>query len=200
MLENGTYPVPPGKLAFVITFLEMRQRARLRPVALPGDVAIERISDPEPGWYRDLFDRVGGRDWLWFSRLMMDDARLGAILDDPQVEVYAAMRDGRAEGLLELDFRMLGACELAFFGVTPTLIGTGVGRALMNHAIDRAWAEPIKRLHLQTCNADSPQALPFYLRSGFVPVRQRIDVHDDPRLTGAVPPDAGPHVPCFVPG
>jgi len=36
--------------------------------------------------------------------------------------------------------------------------------------------------------------VPFYLRSGFTPFKFAIEVSDDPRLTGAVPETAGPHV------
>ena len=45
----------------------------------------------------------------------MADAELAAILHHAHVDVFAVMRDGRAEGLLELDFREEGSCELAFF-------------------------------------------------------------------------------------
>ena len=197
MLENGHYPVPPGKLAVIISFLEMRAPVVRDAPPLPAGISIETVDTPDLDWYRDLFRRVGGDDWLWFSRLTLDDQALATIIHDPKIEVRAVMRDGQAEGLLELDFRTEGACELAFFGLTQTMIGTGVGRALMATAIARAFESPIERLHLQTCTGDSPQALPFYLRSGFQPVRQQVEIYDDPRLNGLLPKSAGHRVPLY---
>jgi hypothetical protein len=38
---------------------------------------------------------VGAR-WLWFSRLIMDDEKLAAIIHDPKVELHAVIDgDGR---------------------------------------------------------------------------------------------------------
>ena len=136
---------------------------------------------------------------MWFSRLRLSEAALGAAITDPGVEVYAVECQGRAEGLLELDSRDGESCELAYFGLTPALIGQGVGRALMNFAIERAFSRPITRFHVHTCQLDSPQALGFYRRAGFTPVRQSVEVSDDPRLTGDLPPEAGSHVPIFRP-
>ena len=120
-------------------------------------------------------------------------------LNDPLVHLFTLSLNGRDEALLELDFREEGACELAYFGLTRELIGYGAGRFLMNEAIARAWAQPISRFHVHTCTLDSPQALGFYRRSGFVPVRQQLEVDDDPRLSGLVPTDVAPNVPIFTP-
>ncbi|MHA6264707.1 GNAT family N-acetyltransferase [Arenibacterium sp. CAU 1754] len=196
-LGDGVFDVPAGKVATIVTHLEMRARANLRPVPAPDGITIRRIDAPATDWYRDLFLRVGGQDWLWFSRLNMGRDDLHTILNDPKVEVYAVERDGVAQGLLELDFRQPGDCELAFFGLTRALIGTGAGRHLMNHAISRAWAAPITRFHVHTCTLDSPGALSFYRRSGFTPIRQQVEIADDPRVTGKLPETAGPQIPIY---
>lgn len=197
VLEAGFHDVPRGMVAAVVTHLEMRAPAEPRPVPAPEGVSLRRVAEPAPGWYRDLFTRVGGQDWLWFSRLGLDDAGLSAILSDPGVEVWALEKDGRAEGLLELDFREAGECELAFFGVTPALIGSGAGRYMMNAAIEKAWVHPIARFHVHTCTLDHPGALGFYRRSGFTPIRQQVEIAPDPRLNGDLPRKAGPHIPIF---
>jgi len=154
------------------------------------------VVHPDTTWYRELYARVG-TEWLWFSRLRMPQAELAGILEDPRVEVHALTVDGRDEGLLELDFREPGQCELAFYGLTRAVMGRGAGRALMSYAIDRAWSKPIARFWVHTCTLDHPDALSFYLRSGFVPYARRIEVADDPRLLGEAPPDAAPHVPLI---
>lgn len=196
-LSPGFYDVPAGCVAAVVTHLEMTAPPAPRPVPdLPG-ATFQKADAPETGWYRDLYAEVGARDWLWFSRLEMPEAALSAILSDRNVEVYTLRRDGRDLALLELDFRVSGACELAFFGVAPDLIGTGAGRVLMSHAIDRAWARPITRFHVHTCTLDHPAALAFYIRSGFIPTRRQVEIAPDPRLSGTLPRDAGPHCPII---
>jgi GNAT superfamily N-acetyltransferase len=77
------------------------------------------------------------------------------------------------------------------------MIGSGAGRFLMNEAIARAFARPIERLFVHTCTFDHPGAVDFYKRSGFTPYKLAIEIHDDPRLTGALPREAAPHVPLL---
>ncbi|MGD9476404.1 GNAT family N-acetyltransferase [Shinella sp. G-2] len=201
MLPDGYSDVPAGKLAAVVTCLEMRAAPAPRGDPAQPGITLERIERPDITWYRDLYRRIGA-DWLWSSRLSPADEDLAAILHHPDVEVYAVMANGRGEGLLELDFRAAGACELAFFGLTTAIIGNGTGRWLMNRAIARAWSREgsaIGRFWVHTCTLDSPQALGFYLRSGFVPVERQVEVFDDPRLTGVLPETAAPHIPILRP-
>ncbi len=196
MLTDGFHKVPLGKVATVVTHLEMQAAAPLRPVALPDGLELRQVT-PDLDWYRDIFTRVGGQDWLWFGRLAMADEMLQAILDDPKVTFHTLSQDGRDEALLELDFRTQGECELAYFGLTSALIGSGAGRYLMNEAISMAWAQPISRFHVHTCTFDSPQAVDFYKRSGFAPYQQEIEIADDPRQIGLLPENAAPHVPLL---
>jgi GNAT superfamily N-acetyltransferase len=198
ILPDGYIDVPAGKQAAVVTSLQMTARPEPRPERVSAGWALRRVERPDLDWYRDLYRRVG-QDWLWFSRMSMTDAALATILQSPDVEVFSFEVDGASEGLLELDFRSPGECELAFFGLTAEAQGTGAGRWLMNRALERAWSRPIGRLWVHTCTFDHPAALAFYMRSGFVPFRQQIEIADDPRLTGALPLDAAPQVPIIRP-
>lgn len=152
---------------------------------------------PSVAWYRDIFDRVGAQEWMWFGRLLLDDAALAKVFTNPDYECYTLEKDGTDEALLELGFTANGECEILYFGVTPPLIGTGAGRALMGRAIAHAWSKDISRFHLHTCTMDSPQALDFYIRSGFTPIKRDIEVIDDPRVTGILPRSAGPRTPII---
>jgi len=198
IVPDGYNDVPAGKQAAVVTSLQMTARPEPRPERTSAGWTLRHVERPDLDWYRDLYRRVG-QDWLWFSRLSMDDAALATILQSPDVEVFSFEVDGASEGLLELDFRSPGECELAFFGLTARAQGTGAGRWLMNRALERAWSRPIGRLWVHTCTFDHPAALAFYMRSGFVPFRQQIEIADDPRLTGALPLDAAPQVPIIRP-
>jgi GNAT superfamily N-acetyltransferase len=187
--------VSDGDLAAVVTYLEMR--------APPGDevppstLDLQRIPDPTPERYRQLF-RLVGAPWLWFSRLTLDDEQLLAIIDDPLVELFVVLDgNGRDVGMLELDFREPGACELAFVGLVPDLSGLGHGRWLLAEAVSRAWREGIARVHVHTCSLDHPAALAAYRRAGFVPVKRAIERFPDPRLAGILPKDSAPQVPLL---
>jgi GNAT superfamily N-acetyltransferase len=193
-LADGYTDVPRGKIAAVVTLLEMLAPPPPRPDPQEAAWKLRRVAAPDPGWFRDLYLRVG-QDWLWFSRLALSDDALAAIIRDRSVELYALEHLGRDEGLLELDFRQAEDCELSFFGVTPGLVGKGAGRWLMNRALDLAWSRPIRRLWVHTCTLDHPRALAFYLRSGFRAVRRQIEIADDPRTAGILPRTAAPEIP-----
>lgn len=198
-LPDGYSAVPAGKIANVVTCLEMLEKPPAKP-ARPGEsgLTLERWDRPDLGEYRALF-RAIGEEWMWFSRLVMPDEELRAILSHPEVHVYGLTDGGRRIGLLELDFRTEGECELAFFGLITDAIGQGAGRMLMNAAIDKAWARPIRRFWVHTCHFDHPGALSFYQRSGFRPYAFMVEVTDDPRLTGQMRRDAARHVPLIEP-
>lgn len=198
MISDGLHDVPPGKVAMIVTHLEMTEKPDLRPATLPEGVSLRAV-EATTDWFRDVFHRVGSLDWLWYGRLQLDDTGLNEIICDPLVTHHTLSRDGRDEALLELDFRQAGACELSYFGLTSNLIGTGSGRFLMNQAIMLAWQRPIRRFHVHTCTIDSPQALAFYRRSGFTPIRQQVEIDDDPRLSGLLPVGAAPNTPIFRP-
>jgi GNAT superfamily N-acetyltransferase len=195
LLPDGHSDVPAGKIAAVVTHLEMTERPM--PVAdFAGAWTLRKVETPGLDWFRDL-DRRVGEQWLWFSRARMADAELAAIIQSPLVEVYALVHEGRDEGLLELDFRAAGQCEIVYFGVTAPLIGSGAGRWLMNRALELAWSRPVSRVWLHTCTFDHPSALAFYQRSGFRSFRRQIEITDDPRLDGTVQRNVAKHVPII---
>ncbi|MEH2525147.1 MULTISPECIES: GNAT family N-acetyltransferase [unclassified Bradyrhizobium] len=195
ILPDGHSDVPAGKIAAVVTHLEMT--ARPAPRSDPaGSWSLRRVDVLALDWFRDLYCRVG-QQWLWISRMRMSDAELAAIIQSPRVEVYALAHEGHDEGLLELDFREPGQCELVSFGVTEKLVGTGAGRWLMNRALELAWSRPVTRVWLHTCTFDHPAALAFYQRSGFRPFRRQVEIVNDPRLNGTVPRDVARHVPII---
>jgi GNAT superfamily N-acetyltransferase len=193
-LSDGYSDVAPGKLASVHTYLEMLAKPELRPEHTSNSCGLRFAERPEPDWYRNLFRRVG-EQYLWASRLIASDKDLRSELHSSDVEVFVLDVNGEEAGLLQLDFREPASCELALFGLTTTAIGHGVGRWLMNRAIELAWSRPILRFWVHTCSLDHPAAMAFYMRSGFVPYKRGIEIYDDPRLAGVLSKDAAPHVP-----
>ena len=190
-------PVPPDQVATVVTTLEMRERPR--PRAMPNNtLTLVEWPRPAPARYRALFRRVGA-PWLWYSRLAMDDARLTGIIHDPGIAIWAAVdRSGAEVGMLELDFRRAGDCELSYFALVPEWTGQGHGRWLMAQALLRAWRPDVKRVWVHTCTLDHPSALGFYRAQGFAAIARTVEMFPDPRVLGLLPVDAAPHVPLFA--
>jgi len=185
--------LPNGDLAAVVTYLEMTE-----PPAEPvpaTSLQLRRIR-PTLDDYRALFRKIGA-PWLWFSRLAMADAELEAIITDPGVELLEVAAVEAVVGMLELDFRTAGECEIAFIGLVPSLTGEGHGRWLIAEAVHRAWRERVTRVHVHTCSLDHPAALAAYRRAGFVPYKRAIERFADPRLSGILQADAAPQVPLL---
>ena len=183
------------ELAAVVTYLEMRERPAIDPPRSTLD--LKRVSNPTVERYRELF-RLVGAPWLWFSRLVMDDDKLAAIIQHRDVELFAVQDgNGRDVGMLELDFREAGECELAFVGLIPELSGLGHGRWLLEEAVRRAWRDTVSRVHVHTCSLDHPAALAAYRRAGFVPFKRAIERFPDPRLLGILPTDCAPQIPLL---
>jgi ribosomal protein S18 acetylase RimI-like enzyme len=195
-LPNGYYQLPPGKLANVATRLEMRAPPPRTLTALPDDLDLAPVTAHDLITYRQLF-RAVGEDLLWFSRLLMSDEMLLATLSHDGTESFTLKRGDAVIGILELSFRDLPECELSFFGLVPSAVGTGTGRALIDEAIRRAFEKPITRFWLSTCTLDHPKALNFYRKAGFTPYARFVEVHDDPRLQGKLPLEAAPQIPLL---
>lgn len=199
----GLTPVDPSEVAAIVTALEMRTRPALKVVPL-CPLALKRWEAPTPDKYRILFKRVGA-PWLWFSRLIMNDDQLCAIIHDIAVNIYAVIdAQGIEVGILELDFRVDKHCELAYFGLVPELGGKGYGRWLMAHALNLAWSggtahKLVERVWVHTCTLDSASALGFYQRSGFTVYERSIETFADPRGLGILSRVCAPQIACLAP-
>jgi GNAT superfamily N-acetyltransferase len=185
-------PVADGELAAVVTFLEMHEPPRRQ--SPESTLRLRRVVDGDPDHYRALFRKVGAL-WLWFSRLAMSDAELGAILGDPGVELFEVAAVEPVVGMLELDFRAAGECEIAFIGLVPELTGQGHGKWLLAEALRLGWREGIHRVHVHTCTLDHPAALGAYRRAGFTAYKRAVETFPDPRLHGILPADCAPQSP-----
>ena len=184
----------PDELGTVVTYLEMTERPKLRPLP-ESPLQLVRWREVDPAKYRLLFQRVGG-PWLWYSRLLMDDATLLAQV----AEVHAVVdRAGIEVGILELDFRQPPDCLIRFLGLVPELAGQGYGKWLFGQLLSLAWRKGVERVHVNTCTLDHPAALPSYLRAGFRAYRRAFERFPDPRATGVLSADSAPQIPFVGP-
>ena len=122
--------VADGEVATIVTSLQMTERPRPRPMPASA-LRLEHWDRPAPDRYRALFRRVGG-PWLWFSRLVVADDALIAIVHDSRIEVFAAVDARGVElGLADLpgqaeaggDLTAPGAGQFLVAGV---VVGMGV--------------------------------------------------------------------------
>lgn len=187
-------PVPLGEIATVVTHLVQRAPP---PPGPPSPLALAPWPRPPLDDYRALFAAVGAR-WLWYSRLLMTDRALDAVLCDPDVHVLR-ITDGAPVGFVEIDAREAPP-RIAFFGLVPELAGRGHGPGLLAEACAYAWALPgTMAVRVNTCTLDHPAALPTYLRGGFVVTGRSIETFPDPRVTGVLPRDAAAQAPVAAP-
>jgi GNAT superfamily N-acetyltransferase len=199
MIPDGYTDLAPGKIASVVTYLEMLERPPLADVSLigtRGGVQLRQVQNPGLDWYRVRYRRAGAQ-WFWFSRLEMTDEQLTAVLHRSTTELFVAEREGSEIGIAELDRSDPPNVEITSFALFPESIGKGLGRSFMTQLLDRAWDASTARVWLHTCNLDGPAALTFYMKCRFRPYKRAIEVADDPRIRGILPEDTAPPVPII---
>ena len=157
-----------AELVVTTWYLETTSRPTAPRPASPENVRVEPAHQPPLHFFRYLYETVGAA-WLWGDRRRMSDEELASHVHDDHVEVWVALRGGIPLGYYELDRRIEGQCELAYFGLLPEAIGKGLGPWLLRDALDRGWSDPAtQRVWVHTCSLDHPKALVTYERAGFV--------------------------------
>lgn len=181
-------PSGPNRREVVRTHLELPGLDDLRRAEAPTEPVelrlVRPIGAPE---YRALYRLVGDR-WLWRDRLAWTDRELDRYLAAGNVFVWVLGVGGQTAGYFELQHHATGAVEVMYFGLAPAFIGRRLGGWLLTRAVDEAFALGARRVILNTCTLDAPQALPNYLARGFRIVREERYEVDLP--TGVVTSDA----------
>jgi GNAT superfamily N-acetyltransferase len=172
------------RVVVTVTFLRLNRRPE-RPLAVlpPGMTLSAENLDTDA--YRRLYDAVG-TPWLWWLRRVMPDDLLRRHLANPAVQVYVLRVEGKARGFFETDAGHWPDVNLNYFGLLPEEIGHGLGKLLLDAAIDTVFlgASGLRGMTLNTCTADHPRALPNYLAAGFRELRRVREVWDIPRRLG----------------
>jgi GNAT superfamily N-acetyltransferase len=163
----------------ITTYLQMLAPLRREAVPPPDDANIINARHPTIDYYRFLYDAVG-RHWQWIDRKKLSDPELATIIHDPLVEVHVLMVEGVPAGYVELDRRVAGDIELAYFGLTPEFIGRGLGKYLLFWAVDKAWSYRPRRVWVHTCTLDHAAALPNYEKAGFTIYKEETKDHQAP--------------------
>lgn len=123
--------------------------------------------------YKDVFHHLN-RKWLeaYFVVEPVDVKALtdpdGYILNSGG-EIWFAVQHGEAVGCYALKHDGDGVFEFTKYAVDPKAQGTGIGRALMDHATERFQARGGTRLYLET-NTVLETAMTMYLKNGWTQV------------------------------
>lgn len=134
------------------------------------NIATLRIVDYAPRWRED-FARLN-IEWLerWFTVEPIDREVLGDperhILADGGHVLFAVDGNGHAIGTVALKRESEGVYELTKMAVAPEARGSGVGRALMQGALDAFRARNGRELFLESSSKLGP-ALALYESVGF---------------------------------
>jgi len=195
MIADGYTDIAPGKIAAVVTYVEMLERPEFGDAPSDG-LSLRRAQNADLSWYLNVYRRAGA-EWLWFSRLEMTEEQLKRVLDRPTTELWIAEREGTEIGMGELDRSQSPNVEITSFGLFREAIGQGLGRIFMGQLLEKAWEDGTSRVWLHTCTLDSPAALTFYMKCGFRAYKRGIEVADDPRLRGLLPLDIAPQIPII---
>lgn len=198
--------LPKGKLATLKIYLGMPVPLQTDDPALPDNFHLEPLEAKDHARYRAVFAKVG-ENWLWFSRLLLDETRLQHELARKGRNAYALVRRNPQNlmfddvGLFEIHHgtgvapNTTDESELAFLGLGMSERGLGLGPVLIQKALHAARMHGAKRLTLNTCQLDDPRALGFYQKMGFTVEKLALEILTDPRHLGLYPHDSAPHIP-----
>lgn len=159
---------------YTVTWLEMTARPNYaRPPAPVGKPAALLKAEAPPAWFfLGLYDAVGST-YAWEDMHAEPEEDLTAWLAQPTTQLFTLMREGWPHGFFMLDQTQPTVCNLAYFGLVPEALGSGLGKFLLQSAIHMGWdVSGTEKMTVNTCTLDHPRALGLYQKSGFVPVRQ----------------------------
>lgn len=172
-----------------VVFLRMNQRPARAVVSLPPGVSL-RIEKLDVAAYRALYNEIG-QPWLWWLRRVMPDDLLARHLARSAISIHMLRVDGEVVGFFETDSSPWPDVNLNYFGLKPGMIGRGLGRLMLDAAVDSVFlgAVGLRGMTLNTCSADHPRALPNYLAAGFRETRRVQETWDIPCRLGLHVPE-----------
>ena len=149
-----------------IYYLEMISPSSLKAVTESKGVTVCECEIKQFQFNKFLYDLVGSA-WQWTDKRSWSDEQWKTYAEDDNLRTWVAYRRGTPAGYYELHRENNGDVEIAYFGLAPRFIGTGIGGYFLSHAITSAWSwNGTKRVWVHTCTLDHPGALPNYQARG----------------------------------
>lgn len=155
-----------GALAVTVTSLEMHDPGKLTVVEVPNGASWSRVMTDRHATSRTFY-RTVGEAWHWVDRRDWTADQWRTWADRPEHHLLVCQRDGVDSGYAEVEEQSGGDMEIAYFGLLPEAIGTGLGRWWLAEVIRYAWSIPgARRIWVHTCTLDAPAALTTYQGCG----------------------------------
>ncbi|MEV0263742.1 GNAT family N-acetyltransferase [Streptomyces sp. NPDC050617] len=148
----------------VVTYLEMTERAQLRPARPAEGVALEETPAGSEALVETQAAVGAPHQWSGGWRARRHDERM---------RHWLIRVDGEVAGVLSVRGAAGGEVEIDTFGLLPRYVGRGYGGHALTLAVRQAWDQPpldapaVRRVWLHTSTRDHPHALRNYERRGF---------------------------------
>ncbi len=139
---------------------------------------VKKVTTALPELSRFLYIAVGA-PWTWYMRIKWTYQQWLEHLGNSNLETWVAFDGATPIGYYELE-KAGQSVQICYFGLIPEYIGKGVGKSLLQDAINRSWQLGGERVWLHTCTLDHPQALANYLGRGFKIFREEDFVDNIP--------------------
>jgi GNAT superfamily N-acetyltransferase len=163
-----------------IKYLEMNAPGELHPKrASISGVTVARVPVPMPTLNQFFYATVGA-EYHWLDRLSWTVAQWREYLGKGDIETYVMAVDGIPAGYFELKRHDNGTMEIKYFGLIGAYIGKGLGGHMLTSAVEAAWAAGAKRVILDTCSLDHPNAFDHYVARGFKLYDTRVETREIP--------------------
>lgn len=156
------------KIPVKTTYLELFSSNYNLPSSIveSKEMNIIRTQDISVNFYKFLYKEIG-EQYGWASRLVISNEELFNIINSENVFIYVLYAKGVPVGFAELNKTAEEGIELKYFGIVQAAEGKGISNYFLQSVIEIVWSMNINRIHLQTCELDSPKAMPFYSKIGF---------------------------------
>lgn len=149
----------------IITFLEMLSPAQLRPKSSPSADFFVREAKIKRWQINKFFYCFVGGKWSWADKLVWSDEKWQAYAEKENFHTFIAYFQDTPIGYFELEKRG-DEVEIKMLGLEPGSVDKGFGGYFLSEALRQSWALGAKRVIVDTCTLDHPNALKNYLARG----------------------------------
>lgn len=148
-----------------IWHLELTQREQFVPSKVREGMSLLEVNDAA---INARFYQAVGQSLSWNDRLPWADEQWEEWVNRQRLKTWVAFFCGEEAGFVEMEIQDGGNVEIVYFGLLPSMIGKGLGSAMLTLAVQEAWRiEDTRRVWLHTCSEDHPHALANYEKRGF---------------------------------
>ncbi|MEL6583362.1 MAG: GNAT family N-acetyltransferase [Pseudomonadota bacterium] len=159
---------PGDWVDFEVSYLEMPSPPPEPPKPLPEGTQVIEITEAKTDTFMRFYEAVGA-EYEWTDKLAQPREEVEAFIEHPERALFVLLdQQGAEAGFCLLDFAKPPIGDLAYFGLLPSAIGKGFGRAWLELAVAKLWADKrVQKITINTCTLDHPRALPLYKSVGF---------------------------------